>query len=402
MTRRKTKRGWQRHVTQTPAVPLVAVKFAACAPRFASQHHRARQMHSEKRCGGGGRVTQTPAVLLVAANFTAHAPRFSSWRRCAPNDAVKNAARGGGRVTYMPAVPLPNLANEGVRHAGRRRDGRHMGVRVRKGGPDGWRMGIGLSFMRRGPGRRGRCASCMRRWAGWAAYCPPMCAKSWADGAGECVVCGPSQARAGDTRGWRLALRQLNADLERKKAVVTVMGDGPRTWHSTKSEYAFFLDLHPVTLLILPWSPTPSTSHTSPSDFLRQKDDEDKPPPAKRAYAAPLLRPIDPTALNIPHYPPIIKTPMDFSTIKHKLTRPRTAAATPGKSASSLSVPCDLPPPFSAPNMNVPHAPLFTSNHNICKLIQYNSGLTLLCVGLGMKIDWDLAIYSIFLWHFVK
>ncbi|KAF8880975.1 hypothetical protein BD779DRAFT_1675641 [Infundibulicybe gibba] len=27
----------------------------------------------------------------------------------------------------------------------------------------------------------------------------------------------------------------------------------------------------------------PSTSHTSPTDFLTQEDDEDKPPPAKRA-----------------------------------------------------------------------------------------------------------------------
>jgi bromodomain-containing factor 1 len=33
----------------------------------------------------------------------------------------------------------------------------------------------------------------------------------------------------------------------------------------------------------------------------------------------PFLRPVDPQALNIPHYPTIIKTPMDFSTIERKL-----------------------------------------------------------------------------------
>jgi bromodomain-containing factor 1 len=36
--------------------------------------------------------------------------------------------------------------------------------------------------------------------------------------------------------------------------------------------------------------------------------------------AAPFLRPVDPTALGIPHYPSIIKNPMDFSTIERKLT----------------------------------------------------------------------------------
>ena len=36
--------------------------------------------------------------------------------------------------------------------------------------------------------------------------------------------------------------------------------------------------------------------------------------------AGPFLRPVDPIALNIPHYPQIIKNPMDFSTIERKLT----------------------------------------------------------------------------------
>ncbi|KAJ3872123.1 hypothetical protein F5051DRAFT_445486 [Lentinula edodes] len=130
-----------------------------------------------------------------------------------------------------------------------------------------------------------------------------------------------------------------------------------------------------------------STAHTTPNDIL--DDDEDKPPPAKRARvhsdadqasiahsatppppsattlatpvpppsashdpstpvsstgsstltvgqyrfcqstirslkklkdASPFLRPVDPVALNIPHYPSIIKNPMDFSTIERKLT----------------------------------------------------------------------------------
>lgn len=35
--------------------------------------------------------------------------------------------------------------------------------------------------------------------------------------------------------------------------------------------------------------------------------------------AAPFLRPVDPVALNIPHYFTIVKYPMDFSTIERKL-----------------------------------------------------------------------------------
>lgn len=36
--------------------------------------------------------------------------------------------------------------------------------------------------------------------------------------------------------------------------------------------------------------------------------------------SAPFLRPVDPVALNVPHYPSIIKTPMDFGTIERKLS----------------------------------------------------------------------------------
>jgi hypothetical protein len=39
----------------------------------------------------------------------------------------------------------------------------------------------------------------------------------------------------------------------------------------------------------------------------------------KMKDAHPFLRPVDIVALNIPHYPSIIKTPMDFSTIDRKL-----------------------------------------------------------------------------------
>ena len=35
--------------------------------------------------------------------------------------------------------------------------------------------------------------------------------------------------------------------------------------------------------------------------------------------AGPFLKPVDPIALNIPHYPDIIRRPMDFSTIERKL-----------------------------------------------------------------------------------
>lgn len=42
--------------------------------------------------------------------------------------------------------------------------------------------------------------------------------------------------------------------------------------------------------------------------------------------AAPFLRPVDPIALNIPHYPSIITNPMDFGTIERKL-----ASSNPGK-----------------------------------------------------------------------
>ncbi|KAJ6627170.1 hypothetical protein B0H10DRAFT_1941346 [Mycena sp. CBHHK59/15] len=39
----------------------------------------------------------------------------------------------------------------------------------------------------------------------------------------------------------------------------------------------------------------------------------------KQKDAIPFLRPVDPVALNIPHYPSIVRSPMDFSTIERKL-----------------------------------------------------------------------------------
>ena len=42
--------------------------------------------------------------------------------------------------------------------------------------------------------------------------------------------------------------------------------------------------------------------------------------------------PVDPVALNIPHYPSIIKIPMDFSTIERKLTSSNPAKPDPNPS----------------------------------------------------------------------
>ena len=48
----------------------------------------------------------------------------------------------------------------------------------------------------------------------------------------------------------------------------------------------------------------------------------------------PFLKPVDYMALNVPHYPSIIKTPMDFSTIERKL-----ASSNPTKQDASYSNP---------------------------------------------------------------
>jgi hypothetical protein len=45
--------------------------------------------------------------------------------------------------------------------------------------------------------------------------------------------------------------------------------------------------------------------------------------------SAPFLKPVDPVALNIPHYLSIIKNPMDFSTIERKLTASNPAKPDP-------------------------------------------------------------------------
>ncbi|ESK98428.1 transcription regulator [Moniliophthora roreri MCA 2997] len=49
----------------------------------------------------------------------------------------------------------------------------------------------------------------------------------------------------------------------------------------------------------------------------------------KMKDAGPFLRPVDPVALNIPHYPSIVKHPMDFSTIERKLTASNPAKPDP-------------------------------------------------------------------------
>lgn len=54
----------------------------------------------------------------------------------------------------------------------------------------------------------------------------------------------------------------------------------------------------------------------------------------KQKDSTPFLTPVDPVALNIPHYPSIIKHPMDFSTIDRKL-----AASNPSKPDPNLSNP---------------------------------------------------------------
>jgi hypothetical protein len=45
--------------------------------------------------------------------------------------------------------------------------------------------------------------------------------------------------------------------------------------------------------------------------------------------AGPFLRPVDPIALNIPHYPSVIKNPMDFSTVERKLASSNPAKPDP-------------------------------------------------------------------------
>ncbi|KAF8895045.1 Bromodomain-containing protein [Gymnopilus junonius] len=49
----------------------------------------------------------------------------------------------------------------------------------------------------------------------------------------------------------------------------------------------------------------------------------------KMKDAIPFLHPVDPIALNIPHYPSIVKTPMDLSTVERKLTASNPAKPDP-------------------------------------------------------------------------
>jgi bromodomain-containing factor 1 len=49
----------------------------------------------------------------------------------------------------------------------------------------------------------------------------------------------------------------------------------------------------------------------------------------KMKDCSPFLRPVDPVALNIPHYPSIVKHPMDFSTVERKLNSSNPAKPDP-------------------------------------------------------------------------
>ncbi len=55
--------------------------------------------------------------------------------------------------------------------------------------------------------------------------------------------------------------------------------------------------------------------------------------------AAPFLRPVDPVALNIPHYPTIIKTPMDFGTVERKVAASNPQKPDPNPSNPRYSTP---------------------------------------------------------------
>ncbi|KAG7450287.1 Bromodomain-containing protein, partial [Guyanagaster necrorhizus] len=66
----------------------------------------------------------------------------------------------------------------------------------------------------------------------------------------------------------------------------------------------------------VPSTPLPTTSLTlSQYRFCNNSVKSLK----KLKDAAPFLRPVDPVALNVPHYPTIIKTPMDLGTIERKV-----------------------------------------------------------------------------------
>ena len=51
----------------------------------------------------------------------------------------------------------------------------------------------------------------------------------------------------------------------------------------------------------------------------------------KSKDAGPFLRPVDPVALNIPHYLTIVKNPMDFSTVERKLASSNPSKPDPNK-----------------------------------------------------------------------
>lgn len=51
----------------------------------------------------------------------------------------------------------------------------------------------------------------------------------------------------------------------------------------------------------------------------------------KMKDAGPFLSPVDPVALNIPHYPSIVKHPMDFSTVDRKLVASNPSRPDPNR-----------------------------------------------------------------------
>jgi bromodomain-containing factor 1 len=76
-----------------------------------------------------------------------------------------------------------------------------------------------------------------------------------------------------------------------------------------------------------PAAPVPGPSTLAPAQFRFAQSTVRS--LKKLKDAAPFLRPVDPIALNIPHYPQIVKNPMDFSTIERKLSSSNPAKPDP-------------------------------------------------------------------------
>ncbi|KAK0465342.1 uncharacterized protein EV420DRAFT_1262326, partial [Desarmillaria tabescens] len=86
----------------------------------------------------------------------------------------------------------------------------------------------------------------------------------------------------------------------------------------------------------VPSTPLPTTSLTlSQYRFCNNSVKSLK----KLKDAAPFLRPVDPVALNVPHYPTIIKTPMDLGTIERKVAASNPQKPDPNSSNPRYSTP---------------------------------------------------------------